>query len=70
MRDLLLQPSSPSPVHPSSTELPRVEAGVTSLVDGVLGDIGDIVRGILQTEGEIGTHVLLQCGDQGWRCQG
>lgn len=47
-----------------------LEAGVTSLVDGVLGDIGDIVRGILQTRGEISTHVLLLCGEQGWRCQG
>lgn len=54
-------------MHPAfSTELPGTGASVTSLVDGVLGDIGNVVRSVLGAQGKLRTRIPLLCGEQGW----
>ena len=52
-------------LQPSSSLLRALGISVTSLVDGVLGDVGDVVRGVLGTQRVFGAHVLLLRGERG-----
>lgn len=52
-------------LQPSSSLLCALGISITSLVDGVLGDVGDVVRGVLGTQRVFGAHVLLLCGERG-----